>query len=634
MKPSDPSFALMFATEGNQWLYQVPRFQREYVWGKYNWSKILEDICENDQGLYMGAIICVTQEVEPNPGDEMTYEIVDGQQRLITLSIMLAAIYKKLKHFENSKEIESDKDEYIVAINGIAKRLLRKVTSGNIDPSIAKIHNRGLIYALRVQPSTQDNNLEDYKYILNDIGLLTEVNQPKYCGNRKLYKCLRFFLDNIESDYGKLMDLLNRIYKLQFTHISEKSQSKAFLLFETLNYRGVPLSAIDIIKNKMLATLESKHNVSIEESYSQWQTLLDYLPEKNVQDRFLRQFYNAFKHKPQVGISNISRATASNIIAIYENHIKRNAKDILDQLLEKAKKYNEIIEPEKLEDSKLVAKLIDLGRIGAATSYTFLMYLFSLPKSSFSEEGWSVKVVDLLCKYYFRRNITDTPATRDLDTLNMELIESCEKKLKNEDDNKLDFNFIKNSLLNARFKPSNDEIFEKGLSDNLYYNNSGMARYALARLDEASHSREYAPDLWKRSDKGILIWTVEHVFPQGKKITDEWIDMIGNGDKEKAKEIHDSMVDCLGNLTLSAYNSSLSNLPFEKKQVKMEEGVLGSKIYIGYKNGLSLNNIKFTVNGYDTCLAETKTWKSEHIESRNNMMVKALLKIFNFDNKD
>ncbi len=74
------------------------------------------------------------------------------------------------------------------------------------------------------------------------------------------------------------------------------------MLFETLNYRGVPLSAIDIIKNEMLATLESKHGVAIEDSFDQWWKLLGNLPEDRDQDRFLRQFYNAFKFDTRIKI--------------------------------------------------------------------------------------------------------------------------------------------------------------------------------------------------------------------------------------------------------------------------------------------------------------------------------------------
>lgn len=630
MIPSENTFAALIGIEGNQWHYHIPRFQREYVWGKYNWSKLLEDIYENEPGHYMGSVICVHETTEFAPGQELIYEVVDGQQRLTTLSILLAAIYSKfVNEALQSNPSLKEEDDYIIKRNSIRQRLIKKIdVSGNKLPW-GMFKSGGLTYTLRVQPSTQENNLDDYQYILSEIGILSGIEYPKNCGNRRLYKAFKYFHKNIPDDYKGLNDLLDRIYRLSFIHISEASQSKAFLLFETLNFRGVPLSAIDIIKNKMLAALESKHGQSIEYSYDQWQKLLDNIPEDKDQDRFLRQFYNAFKFRPDIKIERIPRATASTIINIYESLIKKDAKAIFDELLDKSKAYNQLIEPEKYKDSKLNTALVNLERIGAASSYTFLMYLFTLPKESLAEKNVLEEVVNLLCKYYFRRNITDYPNTRDLDAINIELIESCQRELSN--DRPLTYSFLSQKIVSGRGTPSTLEALEKNLADNIFYNNEGMARYALAKLDETSHSREYSPNLWARNEKGLFVWTIEHVFPQGKNIPKSWIEMIGGGSKEEAQKVHDEMVHSFGNLTLSGYNSKLSNQSFDKKQGKYEANIFGNKIHIGYKNGLALNNIKFRVNGKVTSLADTESWTRSHIESRNKAMVDMLLKLFKFD---
>lgn len=162
-----------------------------------------------------------------------------------------------------------------------------------------------------------------------------------------------------------------------------------------------------------------------------------------------------------------------------------------------------------------------------------------------------------------------------------------------------------------------------------------MARYVLTKLDEISHSREYKPDLWARNDKGLLVWTVEHIFPQGSTIPSHWIDMIAGGDKEKAYDIQSRLVHCLGNLTLSGYNSQLSNADFSVKQdLHQDKKFLGYKINIGYKNGLSLNKIGFKYNGITTNLAEIKEWTENAIIARNNTMVDKLLKLFAFEESE
>jgi hypothetical protein len=357
--------------------------------------------------------------------------------------------------------------------------------------------------------------------------------------------------------------------------------------------------------------------------------MLENLPEERDQDRFLRQFYNAFKYDPGIKIEKITRATASNVIAIYESLIKKDAKQIFEQLSQKANVYNQLIDPEEYPKSSLNTALVDLERIGAVPSYTFLLYLFSLDEKSFAELHVKEKVVDLMCQYYFRRNITDYPSTRDLDAINIDLVERCQKEIA--EGRKLSYAFISKAVLKGRGQPSRIAALREALADNLYYNNDSMARYALAKLDETSHSREYAPNLWARNEKGLFVWTIEHVFPQGRNIPSEWVAMVANGDREKAEKVHDEWVHCLGNLTLSGYNSKLSNQPFAKKQKKAQANIFGNKIYIGYKNGLALNQIKYRVNGKAYTLASAPDWNQAHIEARNKVMVDMLVKLFKFE---
>jgi hypothetical protein len=467
-----------------------------------------------------------------------------------------------------------------------------------------------------VQPSTQNSNLSDYLQILNELELIKGDFKSKFCGVRRLYKAYNYFYDNLPDDYEGIKDILHKINSLKFIHISVTSSSDAFVLFESLNNRGVPLSAMDIIKNKMLAHLEKQHKMDIDDAYDEWQRLLKYLPGYKDQERFLRQYYNAFKVYPEIKIEKYTRATKSSLIKIYEHFIKTNAKDTIERLLEKAEIYNSFVDPVTNGlPEKRKEYLLDLGRIGSAPSYLFLLYLYSLSSVTIEDKESVIdEILQFFIKYYVRRNITDFPNTRDLDTINMGVIENCDKYIQE--------------------KPSKINTLKKRLENNLFYYNSGMARFVLSKLDEISHSREYKPDLWARNEKGLLVWTVEHIFPQGEKIPQCWVDMLADGDKKKAEEIHAKWVHCLGNLTLSGYNSKLSNASFEDKQNLHEnKQFLGHKINIGYKNGLALNNLLFSVDGKDTSLAKIDTWTEESIEQRNGAMVNVLLKIFAF-NKD
>ena len=84
----------------------------------------------------------------------------------------------------------------------------------------------------------------------------------------------------------------------------------------------------------------------------------------------------------------------------------------------------------------------------------------------------------------------------------MDAIEKCDEHLK--EGNKLKDQFIIDTFMNGKEKPSKLAHLKKGLEDNLFYYNAGMARFILSKLDEISHSREYKPDLWARNEKGLL----------------------------------------------------------------------------------------------------------------------------------
>lgn len=379
----------------------------------------------------------------------------------------------------------------------------------------------------------------------------------------------------------------------------------------------------------MLSIMELKHSKNIDESFDKWQKLLQNLPTHEEQDRFLRQFYNAFKHNEHVKVERVPKATSSTLIKIYETLIKRDAERIFAEFIDKSKVYNQLIEPEKYDVAPLMLALVDLERIGAASSYTFLLYLFS-NKTDLQNEEVLLKTVQLFCKYYLRRNITDTPNTRDLDAINAELIDRCEQYKKG-NGGKIGYEIIEQTLLKGRGKPSDVNSFKEYLSDNLFYYNEGMARYVLAKLDETAHSREYNPDLWSRNEKGLYVWTVEHVFPQGENIPTDWVEMIAHGDKKKAQEIQEELVHSLGNLTLNGYNSKLSNYSFGKKQYRFEANILGHKIKIGYQNGMALNNIDFDVLGMKYSLATAPKWGEEMIRARNEIMVNVVLRLFAFE---
>lgn len=633
---SMPFLRIVSSDQGAQEHYHIPKYQREYTWGKWNWERLLEDIDENDPGYFMGSLICVKDSDPTGPGDQIIYEVVDGQQRLTTLSLLMMAIYERLSELQDSCVFEDQEDEqdFQNALSSLRNKLVKKLREGEFrkDQPGGWIEQSKMCF-LRVQPSTQNRNLEDYLYLLGKIGLIKSREKPRNLGNRSITRSWRFFLDEIPDDVKGLLALVSKINQLNFVYISVTSQADAFTLFETLNNRGVPLSAIDIIKNKMLAEMEKQHQIDIDASYEQWQEIVSAVPDATGQERFLRHFYNAFRWDQTVRVDGIPRAIKSKIIAIYESLIKKHAQSIFDRLRDMAVLYGTLMLPEESTLANQVKRqLVDLARVNAAPAYQVLLYLFSLPKTSFAQPDFHSRAIDLLQKYYVRRNVTDFPGTRDLDQGHMDLVQACQERLNS--GNKLTFEFFRDKLLiPGRF--ASKDVFDKALRGGMYSSNVLMTRYLLVKLDETHHSREYSPDLWARDDGDKYIWTVEHILPQTDSIPDAWVKMIADGDCKEAARIHEQQVDRLGNLTLSAYNSKLSTAAFEKKQALAEKRkVHGQEIWIGYRNKLALNDLTFKVDGANISLATAKKWTAESIEARTNCLVDMLLKMYQFEGVD
>lgn len=559
------------------------------------------------------------------PGDELIYEVVDGQQRLATLSLLLMAIYFNLTKAKDGYAFEDDEEKeetQAVLTNSKAKLLKRKKEPRAGEPGSFVVGRN--TYFLRVQPSAQNHNLEDYRYVLAEIGLLEGETKPKYCGLRSIYKAFTFFCEHIPKDVPGLTDLTRKINQLNFVQITVGSQSDAFTLFESLNNRGIPLSAIDIIKNKLLAEMERQHRVDIADSFDRWQGIIRALPDVTEQERFLRHFYNAFKHRDSIRVGKVPRATKSQIIRIYETLIKRNALTAFNELTGRAAVYGTLLRPPEHFAAPLAGDLVELQRIGAAPAYQILLFLFSLPKEQLQPGDFLSSAVNLLCRYHVRRNITDTPATRDLDPAAIELIEACADKIAKEGNLKLEA--FTSLLLGGKGQPAPLEQLRSTLEGPMYAENSGMARYLLIQLDLLYHTREYQPDLWARDERERFVWTIEHVLPQAEKLPPHWVQMIAAGDPAKAASVQAAHVNRLGNLTLSGYNSDLATSAFDKKQqLAKDRTFLGHKINIGYRNGLALNNLPFEVSGNTCKLATAPMWSAEMIEARTKAMVNLLI---------
>jgi len=385
MTPSEKSLAQILQIEGNQEHYFIPKYQRPYTWSKDNWEVLLRDIGE-DVDHFMGSIICVPRLGESlSPGAERYYELIDGQQRLTTLSLLLCALYVKLEALRHdSSDSAGGQEDFLLLRSSLSKKLVKEKPKNLLSPSDEPIEQLGkTAFFSRLRPSSQSQNLADYLYVLVEAGLLKSSPYPNNWGNRRIAKCFNYFKQHLPSNADEMEAIIDRVNNLRFIHISVPSQADAYRLFEALNNRGQPLSALDIIKNGLLSKIEQRQHGSIDQAFEQWKEMTDRLTDDDtVQERYLRHFYHAFKHRPDIGVKSIPRATRSTIIRIYEELAKANPEGLLNNLVEGSHFYQMLVDP---LNAKLSAKrrsiFVELDRIGATPAYQGLLYFLDAEKN-------------------------------------------------------------------------------------------------------------------------------------------------------------------------------------------------------------------------------------------------------------
>lgn len=592
-------------------IYDIPRYQREYTWNQRDWANLYDDITQNDAGYFLGSFIVVNGTVNSKM-DTIHYEVIDGQQRLTTLSLLLAALYTRIMEHKDS----IDDDMMLDDIRPLRNRLILKS-----DKSMT-----------RVIPQVQNHNLEDYRWILKEhIGLDAVMQKPKFLGLRKMSKAFNYFYDRLGEDVGGrdgiecvrcLLDICRLVCSAVVVQITVDSHADAYTLFASLNNRGVPLSAVDLIKNMLLGKVAGVDDGQLDYYFERWQEVLHNLGDDyKTQERFFRQNYDAFRrevNKPFIGESGSqlplgSVATRSNLLKIYEKRMEADdgALKVLDELTENSALYSKIIGlDQEGPDSELSDQLLELSRAQGVASYLMLLFLFKKQNQLELKDETLALLVKLLVCFFVRRNLTDTPPTRDLERLFISICESLESEgLKGI----AAAEYIKKRLVDVS---ASDASFKERLEGPIYDVNPDMTRYILTVMASPSVTKEMK-SLWERYASGNYVWTIEHIFPQGKNIPDEWVKMVADGDMSKAIEVQEKQVHTLGNLTITGYNSKLSNMPFVTKRDRKD--VNGANV--GYRNGLNLNDE----------LVNTDTWTSEQIQERTDKLVGLTLKAFDFD---
>lgn len=627
---------------GKNNVFEIPDYQRPYVWKKEHCQALFSDIVDNDLGYFVGAIIVWGQ--NNNTFQQYyTLEVVDGQQRLTTLSIFLAAIYEAINVRKKQLEEKLGKDKFdeFWEDDDRSDRFKQIKRSLTLKTSKGKLRTR-------VMPHNEDN-INDYLNIMIQTGLLTRDNVDysplKEKGADKRHRITKAYLyfcesiaeyangeagtykDDIAQQIIQIMELLKKVNSALVVMIEASSLSSANTLFESLNARGEPLTITDLIKNKLFAALKEEMPHDYDDCREVWKSMIEKklirMGDKEIsageQERFFRHSYNACrtgwkKDYPDYLFSEGKRAN------LYDSYVKmidlnpESPKRVFKQITSCAKSYL-VIQGLESKSSSSKSKLHnlykDLNRINGATSYTLLLYLVKNRKElELSDDNYFEKICQLLIKFFVRHSFTNIPLANKLDSIFIKFIDKIEEQSYT---GATIYKELSLWLKDAYRADDNDKVFISKLYGDVYERGSTnrAIKFVLIKLAEKYLLEHEIKDI--NLDK----WSIEHVLPQtvkpDHKWGNAWIEMLSEGVTVKALEIHRENVNKLGNLTLTPapYNAEQSNRPFMDKRTR--------------KNGYDKSILNSGLNSY---ICQTDIWGEEQIQARTSALLKDIVEIF------
>lgn len=565
--PKDRTIFQLLSESNTQFV--VPKYQRNYVWQKDAWTALFDDISEN-RDHFLGNFVLVELGQEDEKGSPKKFEVIDGQQRVTSISLLLLAIYDRIgKLFESYTKDETTREKEQRKYHNLRENIRKTLL---VDPD-SEDHIKLVLSKIK-------NNNTDYEYIirsnLSEKSEKCELPAPKNLGSRQISRCYEHFKSTIKDwDMDNLINITENIFTIITVAIYPDSKSNAYLIFETLNNRGQPLSVVDIIKNKLFSKLDN-NDETLDKIDEDWRQHIESLGSNKDKENFFRHFYFANKCSyPETVFRNGRRpkkAQKSNIVEIYEDLIRFDAEGLWNKLKLQANIYSSLIDPvfpDGVNPDRInveLKELIRLSHVSAIPSYSLLLDLKNRNMSA-NEVADIVKFLNI---YFIRRHVCDKPKVKELDDIFIDVIEKCHG---------VDVNakFVIDTILDcSKGKLAEDEEFTRVLRDDIYSINREASKLLLVQLEERENSNlREIKSFWDKNNKNKPYWTIEHILPKGVNELDRcWIELLDAKSYDKAVEKRDLLTHKIGNLTLTAYNSKLGKKCFEVKKDKLNKALI------------------------------------------------------------
>lgn len=256
-------------------LYNIPNYQRPYSWEEANINDFLNDIYSESDGYYIGNILFIKKDNGEFPYN-LSYEVVDGQQRITSLALIYLAISYTFFSFLHNARVSIARNIYTTQ-----ERIRGKLA--NTD----QYNNIEIKHKLKLLKKDNEVYSSIFSFIYSDNGFDENTNYIEYicknidCDKRRLM--WKRFVDILEwlnencHTYDDLVVFYNKLNRLTFVTITCNDLGDAFTIFSSINAKGLPLTLIDLIKVKYLSTVGNAELSLIKEYEDKWTELLDIL---------------------------------------------------------------------------------------------------------------------------------------------------------------------------------------------------------------------------------------------------------------------------------------------------------------------------------------------------------------------
>lgn len=492
----------------------IPLFQRPYTWTQNNWQTLWDDLMvQYDMGdtgtHFMGAIVSVP--ARSVPVGVSKYLIIDGQQRLTTVSLLLCVLRDCL----DSNSASRIQGVYLTNPYREPEDTLKFV------PTQA---DRDVYRAIALDRQVPENNQDvrmaaAYHFFRDKLLKGTDINDDPV-------------------DIGKVLITLEQC--LQVVMINLGDDDDPYLIFESLNFKGEPLTQADLVRNYLL--MRFRHSISTggeqERIHSKYWIPLEKMLGSNLTE-FLRHY--TMKDGDDIKHGGIYAAIKAKLKSMeLTEAVEAEAQD----MQRFGAFYARFLSPAKEERTSIRECLENINQLKVTTSYPLLLRLFDACQTGHLSDFELEKCLRLVESFIIRRAVCKVP-TNSLNKLFIQLAKNFPDA-----DHTL---WLQRFLSSSRRFPKDAEFNTVFINQPQYGSNT--TRFILCRLEKSFNHKETVD---------LSTATIEHILPQ--TLTQEWKDELG----AEAEKVHNTMLHTFGNLTLTSYNSELSNLPFSEKKAKLE----------------------------------------------------------------